>query len=181
MPTHYQRNKKDTAALNAYINLLRASETILDRFGADLEAKGLTLGQFGVLETLLHLGPMCQKELGQKLLRSGGNVTLVIDNLERHGWVRRERQKKDRRKILVRLTVGGRRLVEWVFPLHLRAVVREFSRLTLEEQETLRRLCRKLGRSQEETESRKPNVQRRVSKKSGKKREEKENDSNTAK
>jgi MarR family 2-MHQ and catechol resistance regulon transcriptional repressor len=163
MPTYYQGTKRDIRALNSYINLVRASETVLDRFGADLALKGLTLGQFGALEALLHLGPMCQRDLGEKLLRSGGNVTLVVDNLERHGWVRRERQKKDRRKILIRLTAGGRRLIEWVFPLHLKAVVKEFSRLTQTEQETLRRLCRKLGRGGEKsrgdkTESRKPKL-----------------------
>jgi MarR family 2-MHQ and catechol resistance regulon transcriptional repressor len=149
VPTHYQGNKADTAALNASINLVRASETILDKLGADLEAKGLTLGQFGALEALFHLGPMSQKDLGQKLLRTAGNMTLVIDNLERHGWVRGERQKDDRRKILIRLTAGGRQMIERVFPLHLKAVVNEFSRLTLAEQETLRRLCRKLGRGDE--------------------------------
>lgn len=150
MPTQYQGNKRDTAALNAYINLVRASETILGRFAADFEAKGLTLGQFGVLEVLLHLGPMCQKDLGQKLLRTGGNVTLVIDNLERHGWVRRERLEDDGRKIRIQLTESGRRLIERVFPMHVKGVVKEFGRLTLEEQEELRRLCRKLGRGDEE-------------------------------
>ena len=45
----------------------------------------LTMGQFGVLEALLHLGPMCQQELGAKLLRSGSNITIVIDNLEKRG------------------------------------------------------------------------------------------------
>jgi len=149
MPTHYQGSKKDTAALNAYINLVRASETVLDQCDADLQARGLTLGQFGVLEALLHLGPMCQRELGQKLLRSGGNVTLVVDNLERHGWVRRERQKEDRRKTLIRLTAGGRSLIDAAFPLHVKVITKEFGRLTLAEQETLRRLCRKLGRGEE--------------------------------
>jgi MarR family transcriptional regulator, 2-MHQ and catechol-resistance regulon repressor len=146
MPTHFKGIKRDTAALNAYITLVRASETVLSRAHADLEARGLTLGQFGVLEALLHLGPMSQRELGRKLLRSGGNVTLVIDNLERHGWVRRERQEKDRRQIWIHLTANGRRLIEQVFPLHVKTIVKEFSGLDLKEQESLRKLCRKLGR-----------------------------------
>jgi len=147
MPTHFPGTKRETAALNAYINLVRASETILDRMAADVERQGLTLGQFGVMEVLLHLGPMCQRELGEKLLRSGGNVTLVIDNLERQGWVKRERLEGDRRKLLIRLTPEGRRLVEGAFALHVKTVMKEFGRLTPAEQEELRRLCRKLGRS----------------------------------
>jgi MarR family 2-MHQ and catechol resistance regulon transcriptional repressor len=146
MPTHYQGNKKDGAALNAYINLVRAAETVLSRLGTDLAARGLTLGQFGVLEALLHLGPLCQTELSAKLLRTGGNVTFVIDKLERRGWVRRERVANDRRKILVRLRPSGKQLIEQAFPQHLKAIVKEFGRLELGEQQTLRQLCRKLGR-----------------------------------
>jgi MarR family transcriptional regulator, 2-MHQ and catechol-resistance regulon repressor len=147
MPTHYQGSKDTIRALNAYVNLMRASDSVAARMSAQIEESGLTLGQFGVLEVLLHLGPMCQHELGEKLLRSGGNVTLVIDNLEKHGWVRRERQKDDRRMVQVHLTPKGQRLIARVFPGHAEAVAREMSWLTAEEQETLRRICRKLGKS----------------------------------
>jgi MarR family 2-MHQ and catechol resistance regulon transcriptional repressor len=146
MPTHYQGSKRDRTALSAYINLVRASETVLSRMGADLAEKGLTLGQFGALEALLHLGPMCQRELSEKLLRSGGDVTYVINNLERSGWVQRDRVKEDQRRILIRLTPRGRNLIERIFPPHVEAVRREFGRLSFAEQERLRGLCRKLGR-----------------------------------
>ena len=147
MPSHYQGREETVRALNAYVNLMRASDSVAAHMSAQIEESGLTLGQFGVLEVLLHLGPMCQHELGEKLLRSGGNVTLVIDNLEKHGWVRRERQEDDRRMIRIHLTPKGRRLIARVFPEHAEAVTREMSRLTAEEQETLRRILRKLGKS----------------------------------
>jgi len=146
MPTHYQGTERDRAALNAYINLVRASETVLARLAAQLGQKGLTLGQFGALEALWHLGPMSQRELGRKLLRTGGNVTYVLNHLERRGWVRRETVQDDRRKFLVRLTPAGRALIARIFPRHVQAVTREFARLSMEEQRMLRRLCRKLGR-----------------------------------
>jgi MarR family 2-MHQ and catechol resistance regulon transcriptional repressor len=149
MPTHFEGSKNTVRALNAFINLARASDSVLRRISAQLEAQGLTMGQFGVLETLLHLGPMCQHALAQKLLRSGGNITLVVDNLEKHGWVRRERQKDDRRMIVIHLTQPGRRLIERVFPGHAAAIERELSSLAPREQEDLRRLCRKLGRGAE--------------------------------
>jgi len=82
-------------------------------------------------------------------LRSGGNITLVVDNLEKHGWVRRERQKDDRRMIVIHLTQPGRRLIERVFPDHAAAIERELSNLAPREQEDLRRICRKLGRGAE--------------------------------
>jgi MarR family 2-MHQ and catechol resistance regulon transcriptional repressor len=149
MPTNYQGRKEVVRALNAYINLVRASDSILGRLSVHSEAHGLTLGRFGILESLLHLGPMCQAELGKKLLRSSGNVTTVLDNLERRNLIRRERQKDDRRKILIRLTTTGRRLISAYFPSHADVIAKEMSRLTPKEQEHLRRLCRKLGRGSE--------------------------------
>src|SRR5260370_9468516 len=116
MPAHYQGRRDTVRALNAYINLARAADSLMGRMSLELDQKGLTMGQFGVLEALLHLGPMCQRTLGQKLLRSGGNITLVVDNLEKHGWGRRERQKVDRRMIGIHLTPRGRKLIAGGFP-----------------------------------------------------------------
>ena len=146
MPTHYKGSRDAVRALNAFINLMRASDSLAARLSALLEPHGLTTGQFGVLETLHHLGPMCQHALAEKLLRSGGNITLVVDNLEKHGWVRRVRQKDDRRMVVIHLTPAGERVIARVFPEHVKALVLEMSRLTPAEQESLRAICRKLGR-----------------------------------
>lgn len=147
MPTHYKGAAQQVRALNAYIPLMRASNTLSARSAAQLEPFGLTLGQFGALEALLHLGPMCQRELGRKLLCSPGNLTLVVDNLEKRGCVRRERQTDDRRMIRLYLTPRGRHLISKVFGEHLAFLVSEMSRLKASEQEELRCLCRKLGKS----------------------------------
>jgi MarR family 2-MHQ and catechol resistance regulon transcriptional repressor len=146
MPTHYRGTNKEVQALNAYINLFRAVDSLAARANARLEVAGLTNGQFGVLEALLHLGPLCQRELGEKLLRTGGNITLVVDNLEREGLVRRERSRRDRRLVNVQLTPKGEKLIRKVFPGHARAIASEMGHLTHTEQAWLRRLCRKLGR-----------------------------------
>ena len=145
MPTHFQGSTETKRALNAFINLARATNSLQARLSAQLEGQGLTVGQFGVLEALLHLGPMTQCVLGEKLLRSGGNITLVIDNLEKHGLVRRERQTEDRRTIMIHLTPKGMRLIKRVFPGHAKMILKEMSQLEPKEQEDLRRLCRKLG------------------------------------
>jgi MarR family transcriptional regulator, 2-MHQ and catechol-resistance regulon repressor len=150
MPTHFQGDAETVRALSAYINLVRASDSILAKTTVHLEGLGVTTGQFAVLEALLHLGPMCQHTLGKKLLRSGGNVTLVVDNLERHGWVRRERQVNDRRMVEIHLTPKGRRLITRVFPEHAKMVAKVMSELSAAEQEQLRKIARKLGRGAEE-------------------------------
>ena len=150
MPTHFEGCEDTVRALNAYINLVRASDSVLTKIGAHLESEGVTPGQFAVLEALLHLGPMCQHALAEKLLRSGGNMTLVVDNLQKQGWVKRVRQEKDRRMVQIHLTPKGKRLITRIFPEHAKAIARVMSELTPAEQEELRRIARKLGRGAEE-------------------------------
>jgi MarR family 2-MHQ and catechol resistance regulon transcriptional repressor len=98
-----------------------------------------------VLEALMHLGPLCQRDLGRKILRSSGNMTLVVDNLEKRRLVQRERSPEDRRYYSVRLTAEGERLIRGIFPPHARAVTETMGALSRAEQEELGRLCRKLG------------------------------------
>jgi len=144
MGTHYQGQAREVRALDAYIKLLRAADSVVAR-AHRRTACDLTVSQFGVLETLHHLGPMHQRRIGTKLLKSGGNVTMVIDNLERRGLVERRRDQKDRRYVSVHLTPAGEALIAEVFPRHVHSIVEEMAPLTAEEQETLGRLCRKLG------------------------------------
>lgn len=146
MPAHFEGPADQVRALDAYIKLSRASRTLDARLAANLARLGLTTGQLGVMEALMHLGPLSQGELGRKLLRSGGNVTTVIDNLERRRLVARRRNPEDRRVVTVGLTSAGLRLIEKVFPVHARAVAQAMETLTAAEQEELGRLCRKLGR-----------------------------------
>lgn len=147
MGTRYAGSADEVRALCAYINLMRAADTLIDRTHRALDAEGLTTSQFGVLEALLHCGPMCQSSLAGKLLRTGASVTSVLDTLERRGLVERERSREDRRFITVRLTYKGRAVIGKVFPDHASRIAEAFKALKASEQEELRRLCRKLGKS----------------------------------
>ncbi len=141
----YRGTKDEARALNAYVKLMRASETVSVRTHGHLPNAGLTISQFGALEALYHLGPLSQSELAQKILKSSGNITMVVDNLEKRGLVKRERRQEDRRYYTIRLTSGGQKLIKEVFPLHAGKIVEAMSALTKTEQETLGKLCRKLG------------------------------------
>lgn len=145
MPTHYEGSPKVVMALDTYIKLTRAADSFNARMMGRGALEDLTISQFGVLEVLYHLGPMCQGTISQKLLKSTGNMTLVIDNLEKHGLVQRVRSSEDRRMIMIELTAAGREKIERVFPEHARQISEEMGVLTAEEQVELGRLCRKLG------------------------------------
>jgi MarR family 2-MHQ and catechol resistance regulon transcriptional repressor len=149
MPTRYKGSPEHVQALDTFIKLSRALNTINGRiYSALLRDEGLTISQLAVLEALLHIGSMPQTQLCAKILRSGSNITTVVDNLERDGLVRRERQESDRRVQVVHLTDAGRKLIIRAFPSHVRRIADTFSVLSRDEQQELARLCRKLGLGQ---------------------------------
>lgn len=141
------KSKKPTyLALNTYTKLMRAAESVTGRVNRHMSAAGLTISQFGVLEALHHKGSLCQRDIGAKILKSTGNITLVIDNLEKHGFVIRERNSDDRRYFTVHLTKAGSELITRVFADVESAIVAEIGILSDKEQELLGSLCRKLGK-----------------------------------
>ena len=148
MPTHYKGTEEERRALDVFIKLMRATESVADRTGGPMAAAGLTPSQFGVLETLYHLGPLMLSQLADKHLKSRNNFTVVVDNLEKQALVRRERSGEDRRAVWVHLTEAGRERIEQVFPTHVGAVVEDMRVLTPEEQEQLGALLRRLGRQE---------------------------------
>lgn len=147
MPTHYKGTEKEVRALNAYIKLLRVYESVMGKIMKMMTGENLTPSQFGVLEALYHLGPMSQVEIGKKILKSAGNITLVIDKLEKKALVKRERIKDDRRAYRVCLTQKAEELIKEYFPKHLQEIMRVMSVLTDPEQEQFASLCKKLGTS----------------------------------
>jgi MarR family 2-MHQ and catechol resistance regulon transcriptional repressor len=145
MPTHYDGTQEEKRALDAYIKLQRAAETVVTRTTTHLTTYDLTTSQFGVLEALYHLGTLSQRDLAQKLLKSTGNISTVLKNLEKRGLIARERNPDDTRYMEVCISEAGKTLLAGFFTQHVRGIVEEMRILSPEEQTELARLCRKLG------------------------------------
>lgn len=146
MPTHYRGSPEEILALDAFIKLNRSVIAVQGRLLPPLQREfGLTESQIAVLEAIKHLGPLQQGELCQKILRSGSNVTTVVDNLERDGLVQRARDEADRRIQVVHLTEKGRELLDRALPVHVGRITSTMGALEPDEQRELGRLCRKLG------------------------------------
>ncbi len=146
MGTHFSGTAKEISALDAYVKLTRAVQSVKGRIdqhktGSD----GLSESQFGVLEALYHRGALSQKAISEKLLFSKSNIVAIIDALEEKALVERHRDTEDRRFIHVHITPQGSALIEQLLPRHVAAITAEMSCLTTEEQAQLARLCRKLG------------------------------------
>ena len=145
MGTHYSGSKKTVEGLNSYIKLIRAAESLSSKINLVLNESGLTESQFGVLDALIHLGPMKQKELGKKILKSGGNITMVINNLEKRGLVQRKKGEKDKRQFIIHLTNSGKNLIQELLPTITKKIKNYFEILSSDEQKKLQRICKIIG------------------------------------
>lgn len=145
MKTTKQYGRRADVALSMWVKLARAASTFGHKTYENIREFGLTPPQFAVLETLGHLGPLLMGELTKKQLVSGGNTTVVVNNLVRQGLVERMVCKDDRRATYVQLTGKGRKVFRQIFPRHAAFVAKTASVLTEAEQKDLGMLLKKLG------------------------------------
>ncbi len=144
--------RKADLALGLWVKLSRAHNTVSRLTKRDISRYGLTEPQFSVLECLGHCGPMKLCDLSRKMLVSGGNMTVVVDNLEKEGLVRRRDDPDDRRAYVVTLTPKGKKLFNEIFRQHAAFVVDTLSVIDEKEQEELSGLLKKLGLALQGTE-----------------------------
>lgn len=137
--------KNTDLALGMWVKLARAYETFNRRSVENIRTFGLTEPQFGVLECLGHLGPLTTGELCRKMLVSGGNMTVVIDNLEKEALVERIRSAEDRRTIRIQLSKKGKKLFDDIFVRHAAHITKLAGALSKTERQDLSRLLKKLG------------------------------------
>src|SRR3954465_3867272 len=142
---HYKGSKKTAQALDTFVKLMRAANSVSAATNSELAAADLTVSQFAVLEVLFHAGPLCLTEIARKILTTGGNLTLVVNNLEKRGLVQRKQSSDDRRYFSLHLTSKGKNLIAEVFPKQAAKITRVLGALSEEEQLELARICKKLG------------------------------------
>jgi len=65
---------------------------------------GISPADLDALEHLEAAGPLTQRQLGDWLSLTSGAITMLVDRLERAGWVQRRRHPSDRRSVLVELS-----------------------------------------------------------------------------
>jgi|SRR6185437_1506499 len=144
-----KQTRPDTSGVHLWLLLWKAGKAVEAQARRSVEATGLCLSDFGVLEALLHKGPLPINTLGKKVLLSSGSMTAAIDRLERSGLVEREATATDRRARIVHLTNKGSGLIRKLFAGHERYMERVFSVLDDSERDALATLLRKLGRGAE--------------------------------
>ncbi len=144
MTENTKNNRKTRGALDAYTELIQATDKMNALLDRQLESFELTTNQFRVLEEVKRHGSLSFTGLGERLICTGGNITHLAGHLERRGLTILEADARDARKRMVRLTAEGEKLMAKIYPLRAKVVRAQMSTLGNREQETLRRLCRKL-------------------------------------
>ena len=138
-------------SLKLWVVLSRAAAAVAAHSQADIARHGLTPAEFGVLEALLHRGPLLLGEVQRKILVTSGGVTYLVDRLAAKGLVERRRCEEDRRAWYAALTPDGEALIRDIFPRHAEVIHRAVAGLDEAEKEQTIRLLRTLGRHAAET------------------------------
>ena len=145
MNSEKQLSEKDKFALKTYLKFIRGADSLSSRINSNLANHNLSESQFSVLEALYSLGSLTQKDLGNKLLKSGVNITMVIDNLEKRELVKRKRGKPDRRYFRIILTKKGTKKIAELFPIQAKIILNELAILKEKEHRSLQKISKKLG------------------------------------
>lgn len=156
--------QSEVSGTHLWLILWKAARSIERHATRSVAGSGMCRSDFGVLEALLHKGPLPVNVLGAKVLLTSGSITAAVDRLERKGLVERNNDATDRRARIVHLTVAGRRLIRRLFAEHEQAMEEAASALTAEERAVLAGLLRKLGRGAEET-FKNPNTREQLTRK----------------
>lgn len=146
MENKLQINPQTELNIHTLRALSRCSQSIHKQELTVIKSSGLTASQFEVLEVLYHLGDLRICDIIEKILATGGNMTVVIDNLAKDGLVQQCTDSQDKRVKLIQITDKGKTLMDDLLPRHLESINAIFQTLTKEEKLHLGDILNKLIR-----------------------------------
>lgn len=135
-------NMRLVASLYKAIKALRRKESV------KINETDVTFAQFEVLVMVYHFGPLTVGGIIERTLSTIGNISLVITNLVKEGYLVTKPVENDKRSKMIHLTEKGVEFMEAFFPVHLENLDNILSIYTEQEKETLLGLVRKLSHQQ---------------------------------
>ena len=136
----------DHSALRIWLRLLTCTQLIERQVRSRLrEQFGTTLPRFDLMAQLeRHPEGLKMNQLSRQLMVTGGNVTAIVDQLEKEGLVERLDEPADRRAFRIRLTRSGEKSFAEMARAHEEWVVELLSGMSRREQDDLLRLLAKV-------------------------------------
>ena len=123
-------------------NKIRAKEMFY------IQSFNVTMNQFQVLEVLYHKGDLNVSAITKLTMSTPGNITVVLKNLKRDGYINSLPNAQDKRASILSITQSGRDVIEKLFPGHAKNFEEYFKAFSIDEMETLFSLLKKLQKSQ---------------------------------
>lgn len=142
MPDDLWTNPRRSPQQEAFVNLLMAYRRVTDGFVELFREHGLTEPRYDVLRILRNAGPegLPSQEIGRRLYTRVPDVTRLVDGLVKMGLVERERCPEDRRRVWVRMTRKGLRLLKKLDKPVVDVHKQQFPGLSARQLETLSKL-----------------------------------------
>jgi MarR family 2-MHQ and catechol resistance regulon transcriptional repressor len=131
---------------HAWLVMMKAMRALTRYAATGIEETGLGLSDFGVLEVLLHKGPLPVNTIGPIVDLTPGSISIAVDRLFAKGLVSRIESAADRRVRIVALTPRGKALIDSAFRKHSAQMKRVFSELSPEELRGLETALKKVGK-----------------------------------
>ena len=135
--------EENKLTLSTLVVFTRAENAIHKREYETIKESALTISQFGDLEALYNKGNLRISELIEKMLTTSGNITVVIKNLEKDGFIKRNIDPADKRSCIISITDKGKDIIESVLPNHINNIKNIFDVLSDEEKVTLKNILKK--------------------------------------
>ncbi len=136
---------------NELVDEIRRSQSATDRFdSAVAEALGLNRTDMRCVDSLEREGPLTAGQLAELTGLTSGAMTTALDRLERAGFVRRRRDERDRRRVLVEITETAHSAAGQFYTGHLAMSERLFNEHTADELELILGVTRRGRRFNEE-------------------------------
>jgi MarR family 2-MHQ and catechol resistance regulon transcriptional repressor len=131
---------------HVWLVMMKAMRALTRYAAAGIEETGLGLSDFGVLEALLHKGPLPVNTIGPIVDLTPGSISTAVDRLVAKGLVSRIESAEDRRVRIVALSPPGKDLIASAFRKHSGQMKRVFSDLSQEELRGLETALKKVGK-----------------------------------
>ena len=130
---------------HVWLVMMKAMRALSRYAAAGIEETGLGLSDFGILEALLHKGPLPVNTIGPIVDLTPGSISIAVDRLFEKGLVTRVESSEDRRVRIVALTPSGRDLIGTAFRKHAGQMRKVFSELSPEELRSLEAALKTVG------------------------------------
>ena len=137
---------RDHRALRVWLRLLTCTQLIERQVRSRLRSRvATTLPRFDLMSQLeRHPEGLKMNELSRLLMVTGGNVTAIVDQLEKERLVERVDEPADRRAFRIQLTRAGDKSFAEMARAHEAWVVELLSGMSRREQDELLRLLAKV-------------------------------------